>query len=45
MTPQSAHEGYRSPPAALGPENDGFVAELAFYLWGEESGGRAVGFL
>lgn len=49
MTPPSGHEasetGYWSPPAALGPGSDGFMAELAFYLWGEESGERALGFM
>lgn len=46
ITPQSVHEsvdgGYRPPPAALGPDNDGFEAELRFYLSGEESSGSTV---
>lgn len=49
MTPQSAHKasdaGYRFPPVVLEPETDGFEAELAFYLFGDESWGRVLGFL
>lgn len=44
ITPQSAHEAFETGCRALGPENDGFEAELRFYLRGEEAG-RGFGFL
>lgn len=37
ITPQSAHEAFDM-GRALGPESDGFEAELRFYLRGEEAG-------